>query len=234
MTWFSPMALCRTDDSIADRLANGRQLGPVVACAGLWLLAGAAGYGATFGAWRGVEQAAYSALKMPLFIVGLVLVSSVLNVMLAQVLGARLTALQVGVCILLGLSIMTVILLALCPVMAFFAWQSPSPESPAALNTYRALLLANTSVIALAGILGNIRLYGLLRRLTGSSQVANRVLLGWLLTTGLAGSELSWVLSPFLARPDIPVPFLNPNAFTSNFFEYLWHATQQLTAGAGI
>ena len=232
MTLLSPMTLCLADDSIADRVANGRQLGPVVASAVLWLLAGSAGYGATFGAWRGMEQAAYSALKMPLFIIGLLLVSSLLNVMLAQVLGARLSALQVGVCILLSLSIMTVLLLALCPVMAFFAWQSPSHDSPAALSTYRLLLLANTAVIAVAGILGNIRLYGLLRRLTGSSQIANRVLLGWLLTTGLAGSELSWVLSPFLARPDIPVPFLNPNAFTSNFFEYLWHATQQLAGGA--
>lgn len=234
MIWHSPMALCRADDSLADRLASGRQLGPVVASAGLWLLVGAAGYGATFGAWRGLEQAAYSALKMPIFIVGLVLVSSLLNVMLAQVLGARLSALQVSVCVLLSLSIMSLILLGLCPVVAFFAWQSPSPTAPSALSTYRALLLANTSVIALAGILGNIRLHGLLCRLTGSNQVANRVLLGWLLTTGLTGSELSWVLSPFLARPDIPVPFLNPNAFTSNFFEYLWHATQQLAAGAGI
>lgn len=230
MIWFSPIALCRTDAALTDRLVTGRHLGPVVASAALWLLAGAAGYGAVFGAWRGAEQAAYAAIKMPVFIVCLVLVSSLLNIMLAQVLGARLSAAQVTVCILLSLAIMAVILLGLCPVMAFFAWQSPPPDSPAAMNTYRALLLANTSVIAMAGILGNIRLYGLLRQLTGSPEIANRVLLSWLLTTGLAGSELSWVLSPFLARPDIPVPFLNPNAFTSNFFEYVWHALQQLGA----
>jgi len=39
---------------------------------------------------------------------------------------------------------------------------------------------------------------------------------------GFVGCELSWILSPFLAKPGISVPFINPDAFRSNFFEYLW------------
>jgi hypothetical protein len=94
--------------------------------------------------------------------------------------------------------------------------------SAEAMPACRVLLVMHTGVVGLCGIMGNTRLYRLLNALTGSPRLSIRVLVSWILVSGLVGCELSWVLSPFLGRPDVEVPFFNPNAFTSNFFEYLW------------
>jgi hypothetical protein len=107
----------------------------------------------------------------------------------------------------------------------FFALQIPGPDSPNAMSVYRLLLPAHTAVIGLCGIIGHVRLYQLLRSLTGSTALARRVLGVWILVAGMAGGELSWVFSPFLAKPGIPVPMWNPDAFHGNFFEYLWWTT---------
>jgi hypothetical protein len=169
-------------------------------------------------------QALYSAVKMPLLILAVTGFSAVINTLLAQVLGARLSFRQVLVCELVGFAITSVLLAALCPLTFFFALQAPPAYSPAAMTSYRTLLLLNTSVVGLCGILGNVQLFRLLAALTGSPRLAGRVLAAWILVAGLTGCELSWLFSPFLARPDIPIPFTNPLAFSSNFFEYVYHA----------
>jgi hypothetical protein len=87
---------------------------------------------------------------------------------------------------------------------------------------YGALLACHVGVIGLAGLIGNLRLYGFLRTIIGSRKTALRLMTAWLVVTGFVGCELSWLISPFLARPDLPIPFFNPNAFKTNFFEYLW------------
>jgi hypothetical protein len=38
----------------------------------------------------------------------------------------------------------------------------------------------------------------------------------------LVGTQCSWLLSPFVQRPDLAITFWNPAAFSSNFFEHLW------------
>ncbi len=186
------------------------------------VIIGSALFGFAFGIWRSPEQALYSAVKMPVMILTLVGVSSLINIMLAHVLGSGLSATQTTTCVLLSLAITCLILAAVAPITLFFAFQCPVPGQPGAMMSYRCLLAGNTCVVALAGLAGNVRLYHLLSGMTAGPAMASRILASWVLVTGLAGCELSWVCSPFLARPDLPVPFLNPNAFGSNFFEYLW------------
>ena len=65
------------------------------------------------------------------------------------------------------------------------------------------------------------QLHDLLRRLTGSVAVSRKIIAMWISICALVGMEFSWLFSPFLARPDIPLPFINPNAFNTNFIEYL-------------
>ena len=216
------------DDDVVQRLAGPRVRSGTAAAACGWLLAGTACYGAVFGIWRSPEQACVSAVKMPLFVFLLVAFSALINVLLANVLGARLSSVQVTLCVLMGLAVTAIILLAVSPIMLFFALQCPPPSALNAMRVYWALLIAHTAVIGVAGVIGNVRLYRLLTRLIPSPNVARRVLASWLLITGLAGCELSWVLSPFLAKPALPVPLLNPNAFTGNFFEYLWRGFLEL------
>lgn len=198
--------------------------GPCIRLA-LWaILLGGALFGFEFGVWRSMQQAVFSSLKMPAMFFGVIAGSSLINVMLAHVLGARLSAIQTITCILLSLAMMTILLVAMTPILFLFVFQCSGPDEPGAVVAYRGLLVGNTSAVAFAGVAGNMRLYRLLVQLIGSRAKAWSVLGSWILTTGLVGFELSWVCSPFLARPDLPVSFLNPYAFTRNVFEYLWCA----------
>jgi hypothetical protein len=212
------------DRELVEMLAADRNLGRVMACACLCIGLGSALYGAVFGLWRSPLQAGLSAVKLPLLIFSVTFASSLINVMLAQVLGSGLSLRQVWTCILISLAISSILLGALSPILLFFTLQAPPANLPGSLATYRILLPVHTVVIGLCGIAGNIRAYRLLAGIPRSAPVAGRVLLSWIAVAGLAGCELSWLLSPFLGRPGLPVPFFNPNAFHSNFFEYLWKA----------
>ena len=231
----NPAALCRPDGELILAARGGHVTGGVALAAALAIVVGAALYGFTFGVWRGPLQGLYSAVKMPLLILSVTAGSIAINTMLAQVLGSGLSFRQVSLCILLSLAITAILLGALSPVLLFFALQCPPPGTPGDQSAYRGLLLAHTSVVGLCGIVAHLRLYQLLKTLVGSTAVSLRVLTAWIIVSGLVGCELSWVLSPFLAKPDVPVPFINPDAFSGNFFEYVWRAAAHWGAeGSGF
>lgn len=215
---------CKAGDDLLSVLRSPAALRSTWLRAFLIILAGSMCYGAAFGAWRSWLQASYAALKMPLFIFATVAASATINTMLAYRLGARLTFPQVLALMLIAFAIISALLGALAPIVLFFSLTVPDRTSPEAMAVYRAVLIANTAAVGLCGIAGNLRLYSMMEELIGNRTVARRVLVAWILISGLAGCEFSWLASPFLARPDIPVPLLNPNAFKSNFFEYLWRA----------
>jgi hypothetical protein len=219
---YSPAALCRMDRDLVETLASDRGLGPVIAWSSLAVLAGSAMYGAVFGIWRSPLQAGLSALKLPLLIFSVTAVSSLINGMLAQVLGSGLSVRQVWTCILVSLAVSSILLGVLSPVALFFVVQAPASTGPGAMVAYRFLLPAHTAMIGICGIVGNVRAYRLLKGIPSAAPVAGRVLLSWIGVSGLTGCELSWLLSPFLCRPGRSISFFNPDAFTGNFFEYLW------------
>jgi hypothetical protein len=220
---YSPAALCRLDRALVDAVAEDRGLAPVIAWACFAILAGAGLYGGVFGLWRSPLQGLFGALKLPALILTVTAASGLVNGMLAQILGAGLSHRQVWTCILISLAVSSILLGALSPVMLFFTCQATPADLPGALDAYRVLLPAHTAMVGLCGIAGNIRVYRLLRALPRCAPLAGRVLLSWIAVSGFVGCELSWLFSPFLSRPDLPVSFLNPLAFQSNFFEYLWH-----------
>ena len=222
--WIGPAALCRMDALIADAFARDA-LGPLAASAAVLLLGGAALYGFVFGLWRSPWQGALSAAKLPLVLFATVALSGCVNGMLAQTLGSGLSFRRTLVCILLGLAVSAVLLAAVSPVALFFVLQLAPPGAPGDLTVYRALLPLHTAAIGACGVAGCIRLYRLLLAVAPNPAAAGRTLASWILVSGLVGCEVSWVASPFLARPDLPVPLLNPGAFQGNFFEYLWRTT---------
>ena len=232
----NPARLCRMDDSLLHRLRADHDAEAFSLGWSLLILAGMAVFGAAFGLWRGPRQALYGAIKMPLMLHAVVWLSVVANTLLNWLLGGGLSVRQVRRCVLAALAILAMVLAAIAPVVAYFAMQVPSPQAPAGPATYRALLSALVLCVGCAGLLGYARLFRLLCALTPSRAVAWRVLLAWVLTTGLVGTQCSWLLSPFVQRPDVAVTFWNPAAFSSNFFEHLWfHVAQPwldgLTAG---
>lgn len=217
-----PVRLCRMDQSLVDALREDRSTEPFSLGWSLLIVLGMAAFGAAFGCWRSPWQSLYGAIKMPLMLHAVVWLSVAANTMLNWLLGGGLSVRQVRRCVLGALSITAVLLASLSPVVAYLATQAPSPNAPDGLAAYRVLLSALVICVGCAGVVGYARLFRLLCALTPNRGAAWRVLVAWVLTTGLVGTQCSWLLSPFVQRPELEITFWNPAAFSSNFFEHLW------------
>ncbi len=185
------------------------------------IVLGSAAFGAAMGAWRAPQQAVYTALKFPLVILLTTLGNGLLNGMLAPLLGLDLRFRQSLLAVLLSYSITAAVLGAFSPIVCFLVWNTPAmaAHSAAAQAGHNFLLISEVAVIAGAGLAGNLRLLELLQGLAGRADVARRVMVAWLAGNLLLGSQLSWILRPFIGSPNLPVEFLRPTAFQGNFFE---------------
>jgi hypothetical protein len=197
------------------------------------ILVGAGLFGAAVGWWRGPLQAVYTAAKLPLIILLTVLGNGLLNGMLAPLLGLNLRFRQALLAILLSFTTAAVILGSFSPVMGFLVWNAPPLATAAATRstTYSFIQLTQAAIIAVAGVAANLRLVQLLRQFSGSVSAARRVLFAWLAGNLFLGSQLAWILRPFIGSPDLPLEFLRPNAFEGNFYETIFRALKQLFAG---
>jgi hypothetical protein len=190
---------------------------------------GAGAYGAAMGWWRDPQQALYVAIKFPLIILLTTLGNALINGMLAPLLGLNIPFRQSFLAIVMSFTIAAAILGAFSPLMAFLVWNAPPMSSQSlAMPVYNVIKLSHVAVIAFAGIGGNARLWQLLRHLGGSRAVAFRVLFAWLAGNLFLGSQLSWMLRPFIGSPDLPVEFFRATALHGNFYENVLSTSRQL------
>lgn len=193
------------------------------------IVVGAGCYGAAMGWWRDPQQGLFTAVKFPLIILLTTLGNALINGMLAPLLGLNIPFRQSFAAILMSFTATATILGAFSPLIAFLVWNSPAIAStPSAGRAYNFILLAHVIVIAFAGTIGNARLFQLLHRLGGSRKVAQRVLLTWLTGNLFLGSQLSWILRPFIGSPGLPVEFLRTTAFHGNFYEAVFNAVSHI------
>jgi len=237
---YGPGSLCRTDGDLSRAVTENGETRRLVAGACATIVVGSAAYGFAFGFWRCPMQGVYSAVKMPVLFFLTAGASGLINTMLAQLLGARLTLKQVCTAMLVGMGIATAIMGSLSPVALFIIAQMPGPD-PAAVGRswgdpvvmesmamFWRILLMHVSLIGAACVIGNLRLYQLLKRLTGDARLSVRVLATWLCISGFVGCELSWLLSPFLCKPNFPAHFITRTYFQGNFYEQIWRALWRL------
>ena len=193
------------------------------------IILGAGFYGAAMGWWRDPQQALYVAIKFPLIILLTTLGNALINGMLAPLLGLNIPFRQSFTAIVMSFTIAAAILGAFSPLIAFMVWNAPamSPQTSAGA-TYSIIKLTHVAVIAFAGTTGNVRLFQLLARLGGSKAVAFRVLFAWLAGNLFLGSQLSWILRPFIGLPSLPVEFIRTGALHGNFYENVFHTLQQI------
>lgn len=190
------------------------------------ILIGAGCYGAAMGWWRSPEQALFVAIKFPLIILLTTLGNALLNAMLAPLLGLNLTLRQSLRAVLMSFTISAAILGAFSPLVAFLVWNAPPLTLGATQGAaYGLIKLTHVLVIAFAGIVGNIRLFRLLKSVAGGDgNVAWRVLFAWLTVNLFLGSQLCWILRPFIGAPYLPVQFLRADiALQGNFYENILH-----------
>ncbi len=198
-------------------------------CIGVICL-GAGLYGAAMGCWRAPLQALFVALKFPLIILLTTIGNALLNAMLAPLLGLNISFRQAFLAILMSFTIASAILGSFSPITLFLVWNTPPLASDAARSwgPYSFIQLTHIGVIAFAGIIGNLRLAQLLRELSGDAVKARRVLFAWLAGNFFLGSQLSWILRPFIGSPTLPVEFLRATAFKGNFYESVYGIVARL------
>lgn len=214
--------LCRADPrELSEWLKPEKRLATLL-FASLIIIAGCGLYGFSIGIWRSPLQGTYVGIKLPLLIFLTCLGNALLNSILAMVLGSRLSLIQTGLCILLSFAIFSLVVGGLTPISAFLVMNLPDAASDQAKASHSFIMLTHTFVIAYAGIMGNWKLYQLLKYLTPSAAIAGRTLFAWLAGNLFLGAQLSWVLRPFFGTPSMDVEFLRDNPMQGNFYEALW------------
>ena len=193
-------------------------------------MAGAGSYGAAIGAWREPLQALYTGIKLPLAILLTTLGNGLLNGMLAPLLGLNVTVRQSLALVLFSFAVTAIILGALSPVALFLVWNTPPLNAATQLSAseYGLLQLTLALFVAVAGFTGCARLRPLLREWAGSAHIGGRVLFAWLATNLLLGSQICWVLRPFIWDPAGPVRFIGREYLRGSFFETLFEAARRL------
>ncbi len=198
-------------------------------CAGS-IIIGAGSYGAAIGSWRDGWQALCTGIKLPLVILLTTLGNGLLNGMLAPLLGLNIPFRQAFVLVLLSFAVASLILAGLSPVMWFVVWNTPPLSAVTSLSSpeYGLLQLILAGFTAFAGIMGNVRLWPLLRNGTQTEGVAFRVLLAWLAANLFLGSQIAWVLRPFIWDPAGPVEFIGRQYLHGSFYETIFDAARRL------
>lgn len=224
--------LLRAEPAALREWLERRRLSRAAFCV-VAIVVGAGIYGAVMGCWRGPLQALFTGLKLPLLFLLTTLGNALLNAMLAPLLGLNLTVRQCLTVILMTFAIAAVILGGLAPVAAFLVWNVPplTPATTLASPEYGLMQLLLFTFIAAAGILGNAALAPLIRAWSGRRGVARRVLFAWLAVNLLLGSQICWVLRPFLWDPVRPVEFLGPEYLRGSFYETIFEAARRLLFG---
>jgi hypothetical protein len=186
----------------------------------LVVLIGSGLYGFTVGLWRAPLQALYTAIKFPLLIFLTCAGNALLNCLLAQLLGSGLSARQTSLAILMSFA------------LTFVLYNTPPLASQATLLGHSIILLVHVFFIACAGVIANHRLYRLLEKVSPTRAIARQVLAGWLGGNFLLGSQLAWVLRPFIGSPGLAIEFLRQDPLRGNFYEAVFRALRHLLSSA--
>jgi hypothetical protein len=236
----TPSAICRMRP--ADLLSDNHERGSerVTLGALLTIVIGTLAYGFAFGLWRAPEQGLYSAVKMPVLFLAIVATTTVINTMLAQLMGVPVRMCQTLEAMLYAMAITSAILGAFSPVGVFLVLQLPPPipnaldkpashpDVQASMAIFWPLLLGHITVIAAAGVTGCLRLHSALKAIARTPIMASRLLAIWIVVTGFVGGELSWLLSPFLCKPNFPPHLVTRTYHEGNFYEHVYRALRAL------
>jgi hypothetical protein len=221
------ITLCRGDSPHIAPWLDEREPRWLLTCV-LTIAVGCALYGGVVGLWRSPLQASYTAIKLPLLIFLTCGGNALLNGLLAQVLGSGLSFRQSSLAILMSFTIASVILAALTPVAFFIYLNTPPLASAGGIFGHSLTMAADVLFVAYAGVVANHRLLRLLERRCATPGTARRIFWSWLAGNFLLGSQIAWVLRPFIGAPHLTVQFLRDEPLRGNFYETVFEAIRNI------
>lgn len=177
----------------------------------------------------GVSYALAAFLKLPVLFLATLAICLPLLYVLNVLIGAR-APFKVVFGVLGGSLAVTSILLASCAlILAFFMLST---------KNYAFIWLLNVGIFTLAGLYG-VWFLGKAMRILASkgtdeesvSRAANvkTIIRWWLITFGIVGTQMAWLMRPFIGSPGVPFTFFRPQ--DSNFYIALIHSLTKLLGG---
>ena len=199
-----------------------------VASMAAFTVATCAAYGALMAFWRSPQLACYAAAKLPLVFVGSTAIVAVFNWMVATSLNSGLSFRQSVALAYAAMVVACWILLALIPVVLFFILTGlPAINDASATDVnldfaYRVILLTHVTVLAIAGVAGNVSLFKGLRAVVRPNCPAVALFAAWIVLFAIVGCQVSWILSPFVGHPLLEKVFFCGENLNTNFFEVVF------------
>ena len=179
-------------DEFFKNLMEEKQLSAYFVNSNLAVAIFSAVYGATMGFYAGGLQIVYDAIKIPLLLLISVYITVPSYYVLSSLLGGKISFRQMVVLLLSGLTVMSVVLVALVPVNLFFIFTTAN----ATYTTYAFLVLLNTVIFALAGLFALAFLLKGFSTVYSGSEWIFAFLVGSVIFM-FVGTQLAWVLRPY-------------------------------------
>jgi hypothetical protein len=156
--------------------------------------------------------------------IGTTAIVAVFNWMTAGILGSGLSFRATMFVVLASMTIACWILIALVPVVIFFAGTAASYAGTDEELRYahNVILVTHIATLAVAGVTGNAALLEGLRRVVKPRCPVSLLFVFWLTAFAFAGCQMSWILRPFVGSPFYPVAFMRPDALDRNFYEFVF------------
>jgi hypothetical protein len=180
-----------------------------------------ASYGFILGASHSLLQAGMAMLKLPLLFLATLAICAPSLHFFNILFGSKQTISQTISLILTAITTSAVLLFSLAPITLFFLLSS---------SQYDFYKLLNVLFFAIAGVLGVGFLQQGMHIVTENDNderiPARRTIFSlWVLLYGFVGSQMAWVLSPFVGDPDQPFILFNQAGgnFYTNVLESLKH-----------
>ena len=220
---FLPLLLLRDGEAFRTRLRERRVGAGGVAQLALFVCLACAVYGAALAGWRSPRLSLYVAAKLPMVFLGSTLVVAACNAVAAALLGTGLGLRDVLAAVFGAMALAGWILLALAPVALFLVAAACPGEGPDEVlrRAHNAMLLTHIAVLGAAGLAGIGSLWSALRRLVPDRGRAAALAAVWVGAYAFVGTQLGWMLRPFVGSPFYPVVFLREDALDRNFYEFV-------------
>lgn len=166
-----------------------------------------------------------SAVKVPLlFLLTLLIVLPPIYVSSTFV-GARASFSQMTTLLLASLAITSVVLASTASVSFFFALSTRS---------YDFMKLLHVAFFSYAGIVGVLYLIRGFRAISGdgSGRTPRFLFVGWIVLYMFVGTQLGWVMRPFIGHPDLEFQLFRPHE--GNFYENVFQSLDIYLFGEDI
>lgn len=192
---------------------NGLQI-KIIRLSFIILISGAL-YGFTMGIRHSFAQAITSAAKVPaLFFLTLLICLPTLH-FIGLLLGSRATFLQTVTMLLSGVAVTTILLASFAPISIFFLGSG---------SQYGFMLFMHVAIFAICGLAGLLAIYRNFHYIRARIEPdkagpGNLLLFVWMGLYMFVGSQLAYILAPFVGRS---VNFLLFRVPEDNFYTYLF------------